>query len=158
MLKKYLADLAILVIFLTFIIEGVFPDFLCNAKEGQPLSTKKVIVYYFHGNYRCPTCLMLERLSKKAVTENFSKELSSGLLEYRSVNVDEPENRHFVDDFGLFTKSLVLVEKDGRKTLRYKNLGKIWILVRDEAAFKNYVKDEVEGFLKKVLAKTGKSK
>ncbi len=158
MVKKQVAFLVTTLIFSLFIIEGVFGPFLCYAEKVQTPSSKKVIVYYFHGNYRCPTCLTLERLSKKAVTENFSKELSSGLLEYRSVNVDEPENRHFVDDFGLFTKSLVLVEKDGEKTLRYKNLGKIWILVRDEAAFKSYVKEEVEGFLKKVIAKTGKSK
>ncbi len=114
---------------------------------------KKFVVYYFHGNYRCPTCLKLEKLSREAVKENFKKELTSGLVEYKAVNVDTPENRHFVNDFGLFTKSLVVVEEDGGKVKRYKNLQKIWELVRDEVAFNSYVKDEVKGFIKGVTGK-----
>ncbi len=130
-----------------FILVVVFSPALSPAGEPARLQARRIIVYYFHGDYRCPTCLKLEKLSREAVEENFKKELSSGLLKYMSVNVDRPENRHFVDDFGLFTKSLVVVEEDGGKVKRYKNLQKIWVLVRDEAAFKNYVKDEVKGFI-----------
>ncbi len=130
-----------------FIFVVVFSPALSPASGPGGLPTKRIIVYYFHGDYRCPTCLKLEKLSRVAVEENFKKEFSSGLLKYLSVNVDRPENRHFVDDFGLFTKSLVVVEEDGGKVKRYKNLQKIWVLVRDEAAFKNYVKDEVKGFI-----------
>ena len=130
-----------------FILVVVFSPALSPAGEPARLQARRIIVYYFHGDYRCPTCLKLEKLSREAVEENFKKELSSGLLKYMSVNVDRPENRHFVDDFGLFTKSLVVVEKDGGKVKRYKNLQKIWVFVRDEAAFKNYVKEEVKGFI-----------
>ena len=146
--RKASLSFRFLALFVLFFFAAVFSPALSPASEPAGLQARRIIVYYFHGDYRCPTCLKLEKLSREAVEENFKKELSSGLLKYMSVNVDMPENRHFVDDFGLFTKSLVVVEEDGGKVKRYKNLQKIWVLVRDEAAFKNYVKDEVKGFIR----------
>ncbi len=130
--------------------------FLLVAGVFRPLETaaaaqadqSRVIVYYFHGNYRCPTCKKIERLSHETVVDNFKKELSKGELIYKVVNVEEPGNGHFVDDFGLFTKSLVLVEERDGKTVRHKNLSKIWVLIGDEKAFKDYVKEEVAAFMK----------
>ncbi len=61
-----------------------------------------------------------------------------------------PQTGHFIKDFGLFTSSLVLAEvKDGR-TVKYKNLARVWELIRDEAAFRKYVHNETDGFLKTV--------
>ena len=115
-----------------------------------------VIAYYFHGNYRCTTCTTLERLSRKAINEKFSKELESGTLVFKSVNVDEPQNRHFIEDFGLYTKSLVLVEMQGDRVIRHKNLQEIWTLWRDEPAFEKYVQKEVSAFLKDANAHKGR--
>jgi len=139
-----------LALFFTFSLLPLCSPAACLAGVDSGPQGKRIVVYYFHGDYRCPTCLKLEKFSRDAVEENFKKELSTGILQYRSVNVDRPENRHFVDDFGLFTKSLVVVEEDGGEVKRYKNLQKIWVLVRDEPAFRNYVRDEVKGFLQAV--------
>ena len=130
---------------LLLLVEAVAtPQYLHAAQ----VNNIKVIVYYFHGNYRCPTCKKIERLSREVVLDNFKKELSTGALSYRVVDVEEPQNAHFVNDFSLFTKSLVLVEEKNGKITHYKNLGKIWVLIRDEKAFKDYVKEEVEAFIK----------
>ncbi len=130
---------------LLLLVEAVAtPQYLHAAQ----VNNIKVIVYYFHGNYRCPTCKKIERLSREVVLDNFKKELSTGALLYRVVDVEEPQNAHFVNDFSLFTKSLVLVEEKNGKITHYKNLGKIWVLIRDEKAFKDYVKEEVEAFIK----------
>ncbi len=130
---------------LLLLVEAVAtPQYLHAAQ----VNNIKVIVYYFHGNYRCPTCKKIERLSREVVLDNFKKELSTGALLYRVVDVEEPQNAHFVNDFNLFTKSLVLVEEKNGKITHYKNLGKIWVLIRDEKAFKDYVKEEVEAFIK----------
>jgi len=119
-----------------------------DTSPAKEKASPHVIAYYFHGNYRCQTCTTLERLSRQAINEKFANELKSGQLEFKSVNVDESPNQHFIADFGLYTKSLVLVEmKDGR-VARHKNLGKIWTLWRDEPAFEKYVQDEVSAFMK----------
>lgn len=66
------------------------------------------------------------------------------------VDVQTPQTGHFIKDFGLFTSSLVLVEvRDGR-TVQYKNLARVWELIHDEGAFRKYVHDETDGFLKTV--------
>jgi hypothetical protein len=107
-----------------------------------------VIVYYFHGTFRCTTCRTIEKYSHDAIQQYFSKELENGKLEFRPLNVEEPENRHFVQDYQLFSKALVLsLFRDGKET-KSKNLTDIWTLVNDKNKFFQYVKNEVEGFLK----------
>jgi hypothetical protein len=108
---------------------------------------RRVVANYFHTTQRCTTCRALEALSSETITGKFASELARGTLEWRTVNVQLPENRHFIQDYQLFTKSLVLVEfKDGRET-GHKVLEKTWELVGDKAAFADYVVREVRAFL-----------
>jgi hypothetical protein len=108
----------------------------------------KVIAYYFHGTFRCSTCRTIEQYSLEAIQTYFAKELGSGKLEFRPVNIEEPENKHFIQDYQLVTRSLVLsLMSDGKET-KWNNLADVWKLVRDKDKFFQYVKDEVEKFLK----------
>jgi len=108
----------------------------------------KVIAYYFHGTFRCSTCRTIEEYSHDAVQTYFAKELGNGKLEFRPVNVEEPGNKHFIRDYQLVTRSLVLsLVSDGKET-KSKNLPDVWKLARDKDKFFQYVKDEIEKFLK----------
>ncbi len=119
-----------------------------EAKTEAP--STKVIVYYFHGSFRCYTCTNMEKYSREAVETNFKKELASGKLEFKAVNVEERDNEHFVDDYKLYTKSLILsMVKDG-KEVKSKNLDKIWQLARNKKKFISYVTSEVTAFMKDV--------
>ncbi len=51
-----------------------------------------------------------------------------------------------MQDYQLYTSSLVVV--DGSNPKRFKNLEKVWQLVRDKPAFAKYVQDEVRAFRK----------
>lgn len=122
---------------------------------GEPSSKSKagsdaesgVTVYYFFGNYRCKTCKAIEALSKETVFESFSGELEAGNLQWKPVNTDEPENKHFLKDYNLYTRSLVLVKRvDGEQT-KWKNCDKVWNLVHSPVEFKAYVEAEIRGFL-----------
>jgi len=113
----------------------------------QP-SKSKVIAYYFHGTFRCTTCRTIEEYSHDAIQTYFAKELGNGSLEFRPVNVEEPENKHFIQDYQLVTRSLVLSLVSDGKEKKWKNLPDVWKLVRDKEKFYQYVKDEVELFLK----------
>jgi hypothetical protein len=122
-------------------------------KAPSPLTevkaqNSKVIAYYFHGTFRCTTCRTIEEYSRDAIQTYFAKELGNGRLQFRPVNVEEPGNKHFIQDYQLVTKSLVLsLVSDGKET-KSKNLADVWQLVRDKDKFFQYVKDEVEKFLK----------
>lgn len=114
----------------------------------RPRPGPTVIAYYFHGNFRCVSCVKIETLSRKAITEGFPEEMRSGRLEFREVNVDEPQNRHFVEEYQLSSQSLVLVRlRDGRR-VRWQNMAKVWTLLGSEGEFIPYVRDGVSGFLK----------
>jgi hypothetical protein len=108
----------------------------------------KLIAYYFHGTFRCTTCRTIEQYSHDAIQMYFAKELGNGRLEFRPVNIEEPANKHFIQDYQLVTRSLVFsLMADGKET-KWKNLADVWKLVRDKDKFFQYVKDEVEKFLK----------
>jgi hypothetical protein len=115
---------------------------------ASPSGDAKVIAYYFHGNFRCRTCRTIEAYSEEAITKGFTDALASGRLAWRVVNVDEPENKHFVEDFELVTKSLVLVEYRDGKVIRHENLREVWKLVSDKEAFLNYVRASTREFLR----------
>jgi hypothetical protein len=106
-----------------------------------------VVAYYFHGNVRCMTCRTIERLANETITADFPDELESGELTWRALNVDESANEHFVKDFNLVTRSLVLVSYRDGKVVRFQNLDKVWQLVRDEEAFSQYVRESTRSFL-----------
>ncbi len=109
--------------------------------------TDKVIVYYFHGNYRCSSCMTIERYTRESVEATFAKELKNGQIEFRSINVDLPANNHYVQDYKLFTKSVIVSDVVQGKERRWKNLQKVWELLRNEADFKAYVKNETAAYL-----------
>ncbi len=120
------------------------------AETSQSPTENYIIAYYFHGNYRCANCNKIESYSRDAIQTTFKDELQKGLLHYTVVNMELPENRHFITDYQLYTKSLVLVLfKDG-KEVAWKNLPGVWQFLKNPDMFYSYVTDEVKRLLKKL--------
>jgi hypothetical protein len=137
-----------LIIMLLTLIAAVSAYFSVFADENN--TQAKITAYYFHGTFRCSTCTAMEQYSREAVEASFKNALASGTLEFKSVNVEDRGNEHFVDDYKLYTKSLILsLVKDG-KEVKSKNLDKIWQLARNKQKFVDYVAGEVSGFMKDI--------
>lgn len=117
------------------------------ATAGETKSPLKVIAYYFHATVRCPTCRSIETFGKEAVDGAFAGELKKGTIEWRPVNIQLPENRHFVKDYRLFTRSLVLVKVRDGKHVEWRNLDKVWDLVSSKPEFVKYVQTGVKSYL-----------
>jgi len=107
----------------------------------------EIVAFYFHGDFRCSTCRKIEAYSKEAITSGFNAELSDNRLEWRVVNVDEDENEHFVQEFQLVTRSVVLAEYRDGKLIRWEDLDEIWLLVFDKDDFLDYIQTETRKFL-----------
>ena len=116
-----------------------------KAEQGS-----KIVAYYFHVNVRCTTCRKIEAYSNEVIHERFAKDIADGRIEWRLVNVQNPENRHFIQDYQLFTKSLVLVLYKGGQQKEYKVLNDTWELVGDKTAMQGYVEKEVRNFVGKL--------
>jgi len=135
----------ILLIFLIVVLVGI--SVVVAFAAGETVKGK-VIAYYFHGTFRCPTCHKLEQYSKETIETNFKDALASGKLEFKVVNVENKGNEHFNKDYQLYTKSLILsLIKDGKET-KWINLDKIWEYVGNKERFIDYVKSGIADFLK----------
>ena len=127
--------------------------FFSNSMAEQITTPKKfnradrVIAYYFHGNYRCASCTKLEKYSRDAITMYFDKEIKQGFFSFKTVNTDLSENKHFLQDYQLYTKSLVLIAVKNNKPLKWKNLDKIWQHLNNQNDFYKYVQTETKKFL-----------
>jgi len=107
----------------------------------------KFIAYYFHGNYRCVSCRNIEQYTKEAIEKYFQAELSSGKLTFSVINVEQAGNQHYVNDYQLYTKSVILSKVVDGKEVEYKNLDKVWTLLNNKEKFYAYVQGETGNFL-----------
>ncbi len=126
--------------------ETRYPGKTVEAARQSTLSSK-VVAYYFHATIRCVTCKMIEDLSRVAVISGFPNEIKNGRVEFRAVNVNEPGNAHYVKDYQLLTRSLVLVRFVGEKQEKWKTLERVWELVDKTEEFQKYVQEETKNFL-----------
>jgi hypothetical protein len=121
-----------------------------SPSDAAPVVAKdaKFVVYYFHGDLRCQTCNTIEEQSHDAIKTGFNPDLSSGVLSWRLVNFDEPENAHFRDDFDLSFSSVVVAEVHGDRVVRWKNLPDVWTLVRGSRQdFEAYIVQNTSDFI-----------
>jgi hypothetical protein len=109
-------------------------------------SEREIIVYYFHGTYRCPSCLQIEDWSFDVLQERFAPALEQGTIIWTTINIDKPENRHLVEAYQVSTQALIIVRMSGKKEKRYKNLGKVWEYLSDQQTFYDYVTHEINKF------------
>ncbi len=110
----------------------------------------KIIAYYFHGTVRCQTCLNVESYTNEALKTYFADDLADGKLEWRVVNREEPPNEHFVQDYQLYSQALIIADSIPGKPSEWKNLEAIWDHAGDKAAFIEYVRTEVDQYLRRL--------
>ena len=116
-------------------------------EDTPAINVTRVVVYYFYGNYRCASCRKIEQYTRETVEKFFPDELKSSRVVFKPVNVEEKENQHFTKEYQLYTKSVVLsLVRDG-KEIKFKNLEKVWQLLRNKDKFYQYIKEETQGFL-----------
>ena len=107
----------------------------------------QVIVYYFHGLKRCPTCMKIETQAREAIDSLFGDQAARKQIVFKVINFEEAENEHFSSDYKLVVSSLILSDcRDGRE-VAWKNLDKIWDLVWERPAFMEYLRLEIGAFL-----------
>ena len=118
--------------------------------ESREASESQVWVTYYYTSYRCPTCKKLETYSRQAIEEGFPAELEEERIVFRTLNLDEPENSRYVEEYKLVTKSLIVSLNRNGKEIKWKNLPDIWKLVGDQEKFGEYVRRETQSFLEEL--------
>ena len=98
-----------------------------------------VRVTYFSSDVRCATCVRIERLTRETVERNFARELRSGRIVFRVVNLDDAGNAHHVRDYALISKTVIVSDLANGQEVSWENLQQVWTKQRDEQVFDEYV-------------------
>jgi len=107
-----------------------------------------IVVTYFTSDQRCKTCLKIEKLTRAAITEGFTDELASKEIIFQTINFDQPKNKHFVKDYQLAFKTVVVSERKKGKEQKWSKYDKVWELHDDQEKFSTYLQDGIRGYLK----------
>ncbi len=119
-------------------------------KEEKVLMPNRLVVYYFHSKQRCKTCMNFEKYTRELIASSFAEQEKKGLLEFQSISISDEENKKYIEQYQLVSKSIILSKVKDNKETEFKNLDKIWDLIGDENVFKQYVKENIDLFLSKM--------
>lgn len=123
--------------------EDILPDgCLGNLNENQ------VIVYYFHRKFRCEPCQTLESTLQETLKTSYNDYFGAGMLAMCVVNVDEPENSHYLEQFEILSNTVIVVEKRDGDVSRFESVEEVWDVSEDREAISRLLRKAVDEFLK----------
>ncbi|GAB6166623.1 hypothetical protein JCM19992_26230 [Thermostilla marina] len=106
-----------------------------------------LVVYMFHGNVRCPTCLKIEATTKEVLDAAFRDELRDGRIITKEINYEAEGNKDYITKYEIIAPTVVLARvRDGKETT-YKNLMEVWQLVGDPQQFHSFMTDQIQTML-----------
>ena len=123
------------------------PTAVQAAPALEQLPDNALVVYYFHGDTRCPTCRNIENYSHEAVQAAFAEELAENKLLWKVVNYEQPENSHFATEYEIVSPTVVLVRRAKGEVADWRNLARVWELVGDRDVFTEYIQNETRSML-----------
>ncbi len=103
----------------------------------------RVVVTYFTTDVRCDSCRKIEVLTREAVENGFPEQLQDGEVSFRIRNVDDTENAHFITEYELSFKTVVISKTFGDEDCSWKKMDDVWKLLNDPDAFDTYISTAV---------------
>jgi hypothetical protein len=88
----------------------------------------KLGVYFFHLTARCEACNAIEENTIRVLDKYYSSQLKDGTIKFKSINIDNRENRAIAEKYKISYTSLLLIRADGTITdftntaLNYANM------------------------------------
>ena len=81
--------------------------------QAQSSSKKGTTVYYFHSTNRCATCNAVENVTKALINEQYKDQVSKGLIQFKSINIDEEANEKLVKKYKIVFSTLLIINANG---------------------------------------------
>ena len=98
-----------------------------------------------HATMRCPTCLMMAKLTREMLNESFKDAVDSGKIIFAEIDYEHPETSEFCEEYQVATASVVLVHVENGKTIAGVNLAdEMWKHVTNPPIFKKVLKEQIE--------------
>ena len=143
--KKYLyAGIGIvLVLLLIFTIPKYFTGDVTASGTQISGDIEKIEVYHFHATRQCVTCKTVGANAEATVNTYFANELKYGKIVFAHINIDLPENKALVSQYGATGSSLMIgvYGKDGSFTKQEDT--NVWYKM-DKTDSMSYLKGVIE--------------
>ena len=115
--------------------------------HAAPLPNDGVIVYQFHRRFRCDACHILEEAISETLKTHFSRELETGDVVVRVIDLDAEGNERYSETYDFFYNTVIIVDMENGKETRFKNLEEVWDLTEDKDAVIEFIKSHIEEYL-----------
>jgi hypothetical protein len=110
---------------------------------ASPASVQNVEVYHFHATRQCDSCIALGEYAEATVTTFYAPEVASGKLVFGHINMDLPENRALVEQYGPTGSSLWIGVYDETGFHKEENLN-VWYKLGNKDEYMAYLKDVID--------------
>ena len=143
--KKYLyvgIGIAIILL-LIFTIPKYFTGDVTASGTQISGDIEKIEVYHFHATRQCVTCKTVGANAEATVNTYFANELKYGKIVFAHINIDLPENKALVSQYGATGSSLMIgvYGKDGNFTKQEDT--NVWYKM-DKTDSMSYLKGVIE--------------
>jgi len=114
--------------------------------QPSPAGTDYVEVVYFHRTQRCYSCRYAGDATERTVETYFARELATGKLVFKMVDVQNKANAAIVKRYGAYGSSLYMNKVVGGVD-HIQQVTQIWYRIGKDDAFVELVKGEIERHL-----------
>lgn len=110
---------------------------------GAVLPADGIVVVNFHAAIRCNACREIGTEAQAVVETDFGDEVKNGRMHWRAINFEEPANKHFMQDYGLTTATVLVVERKAGRDVRWQRLDDVWDHLFEGPAMHAYLKEHI---------------
>ena len=118
------------------------------AEQPSKRPADRVVAMYFHRTQRCPTCLKMGSYSEEAVKKGLPKQVKAGSVEFHYIDFQNKKNAALTKAYKITGPALVVAKVKQNKVKEYKSLKEIWAKVGEKSKFIEYVRENVEAYMK----------
>ncbi|NLX15287.1 MAG: thioredoxin family protein [Phycisphaerales bacterium] len=115
------------------------------ADAGAVPAQDRVMVYYMHASFRCPTCNRAESMGEELLREEFAEALQAKRLQWQAVNWQE--NEALAQRYNVSGPMLVVVKYQDGQEVDFRRLERTLVLVNSPDEFKNYIRPVIQELL-----------
>ena len=108
-----------------------------------------VVVTYFTTDVRYDSCRTIESLSRESIEGGFPSQLEAGEVVFRVLNTDRGENAHYVDQYELANKTVIVSHQVDGQEVEWADRQDVWLLLDEPDEFFAYVREPVQRYLAK---------
>ena len=111
--------------------------------EAQAVDKANVVVTYFTTDVRCVSCKKIESLTRETLQRDFADAMEQGQLRFQTINIDREDNKHYIKDYDLAFKTVVVARQSQEAAMDWEKLDDVWTLLNEPADFAVYVSSAV---------------